>query len=947
MDFLEFNPNFRVLICTRCKFALAPGTVGSHLSNLHKDQVTLSERRDCIALWANKPIQPAEVIQQLDVPEDAPPVPKLALHSNGVCCLLCQEQAYICGSVRSMQDHLKKAHAWTSRCKAGRPSKADIAKGRATAFPTVTLSPVWYQTFHVSNFRRNFRVAAPLELDEGRPSRAVPLPPASLEAQVELQLTEKMRVSDEAASTVLQLPPEQSAWLQTTEWVRYLQGHDLGAAAWLIALPHSSSKPEPDLIAILDSFDKLVEQARKSVKQGKINAFDQQRINSFLRSGSRTSKASDRPLAHRLKEGTYRTYKKTWKQLLCFVFRMVYQGQQPALHCLLTSAQSAAIDELACAARTFVRQQELLDASKESRDRAPREDQMQSLQRTLDSACLRFSIALLNHRLMGDIFDSVVVGFLAVLGINSTRDGFQEATTYTPHLSALIKIAQMLILQRAVAAVDDGETEYPSQMIDDMQDRFMAYGSRSPINWAQKLRVYGKKIRDSTTSLGYMVWSEDRQKLTYRDLELSMSGLKQFARWQVEAAQEQLQQLLLIHAEEAREDVVPKLRLQDLKDNPALNQVGQSFLTDPRNPGLQGYDRWLLNRVLKYDWLQDEFLIDVKKAIWRPRAVEHYIGQVDSFLEQLLLLILMTSGQPARGTELTSLQYCNSAHGRRRNIFVENGLVTFVTFCHKGYSITNSTKVIHRYLPQEVSELLVYYLWLVLPFCRQLKLLALNSKELASPYLWAAKELQEPLLLHGKKATRLPHWDSSRLSKVLQQEFKAYLNTTANITLWRHAAIAISRKHLGGLKFKRDYGSEPAPTWAAEQTGHTANVAGNVYARGIEEAPGHVELARTEYRALSRTWHSFLGFGAYLGVLPPNSLKRPRDESRRGMKDRDVNLSSCIREDEVDLEAEIQRRVEIEVEAEVERRVKGALLQMSDSRSQQVKRRKTNKTGAR
>jgi hypothetical protein len=308
----------------------------------------------------------------------------------------------------------------------------------------------------------------------------------------------------------------------------------------------------------------------------------------------------------------------------------------------------------------------------------------------------------------------------------------------------------------------------------------------------------------------------------------------------------------------------------------------------------------------------------------------------------------MTSGQPARGTELTSLQYCNSAHGRRRNIFVKNGLVTFVTFCHKGYSITNSTKVIHRYLPQEVSELLVYYLWLVLPFYRQRKLLALNSKELASPYLWAAKESRESSLPpQFKKATRLPHWDSSRLSNVLQQEFKAYLNTTANITLWRHAAIAISRKHLGGLKFKRDYGSEPAPTWVAEQTGHTANVAGNVYARGIEEAPGHVELARTEYRALSRTWHSFLGFGAYLGVLPPNSLKRPRDESSRGMKDGNPNPLSYIREAEVDIEAEIQRRVKTEVEAEVERRVKEALLQVNDSRLQQVKRQKTNKIEAR
>ena len=43
---------------------------------------------------------------------------------------------------------------------------------------------------------------------------------------------------------------------------------------------------------------------------------------------------------------------------------------------------------------------------------------------------------------MGDIFDSVIVGFLAVLGIDAAKEGFQEATTYTSHLSALIKIAQ-------------------------------------------------------------------------------------------------------------------------------------------------------------------------------------------------------------------------------------------------------------------------------------------------------------------------------------------------------------------------------------------------------------------------------------------------------------------------------------------------------------------------
>lgn len=57
-----------------------------------------------------------------------------------------------------------------------------------------------------------------------------------------------------------------------------------------------------------------------------------------------------------LKENTYRKYKKTGKQLLFFVFRMVYLGKQPTLHCLLANAQSAGLAGMASAARVIVQQ---------------------------------------------------------------------------------------------------------------------------------------------------------------------------------------------------------------------------------------------------------------------------------------------------------------------------------------------------------------------------------------------------------------------------------------------------------------------------------------------------------------------------------------------------------------------------------------------------------------
>jgi hypothetical protein len=33
-----------------------------------------------------------------------------------------------------------------------------------------------------------------------------------------------------------------------------------------------------------------------------------------------------------------------------------------------------------------------------------------------------------------------------------------------------------------------------------------------------------------------------------------------------------------------------------------------------------------------------------------------------------------------------------------------------VTTYHKGYSISNTTKIIHHYLPKAISKLVVYYL---------------------------------------------------------------------------------------------------------------------------------------------------------------------------------------------------------------------------------------------
>jgi hypothetical protein len=109
---------------------------------------------------------------------------------------------------------------------------------------------------------------------------------------------------------------------------------------------------------------------------------------------------------------------------------------------------------------------------------------------------------------------------------------------------------------------------------------------------------------------------------------------------------------------------------------------------------------------------------------------------------------------------------------------------------------------------------------------------------------------------------------------VLKREGKIHFDALLSILIYRHIANAISHQHLPSGGFKRDYGVDKKI--ADEQATHGTSVAGTVYARGLQKAPGHIKMRSIEYRAVSREWHSFLGFRVYLGA------RRSRSAGLRG-----------------------------------------------------------------
>ncbi|KAN0085602.1 hypothetical protein V8E54_002069, partial [Elaphomyces granulatus] len=51
--------------------------------------------------------------------------------------------------------------------------------------------------------------------------------------------------------------------------------------------------------------------------------------------------------------------------------------------------------------------------------------------------------------------------------------------------------------------------------------------------------------------------------------------------------------------------------------------------------------------------------------------------------------------------------HTNTAGGRHRNVFIEDGYVAMATRYHKGHSSTLMPRIIHRYMPREVEELVI------------------------------------------------------------------------------------------------------------------------------------------------------------------------------------------------------------------------------------------------
>jgi hypothetical protein len=406
-----------------------------------------------------------------------------------------------------------------------------------------------------------------------------------------------------------------------------------------------------------------------------------------------------------------------------------------------------------------------------------------------------------------------------------------------------------------------------------LMDSFMVRGTHSPMQWMLDLRSYGLKIFYNTTAPGHVGW-HGADELLYQGLQFTLGDFRGFIHGLVGAAKQLLHNELLFHERLA----IPAIPWASLRDDPTQTKAAWSFLHDQRTQWPVVGSQWLMQQLQAEPFLQQRFLRLGSTLRFHGASVEAYLRRVVHFREKLAILVHLTAGQPARGPELLSIRHGNTPAGGIRNLFVEDGLVTFVTRYHKGYMVSGDIKIIHRYVPREVGELVVWYLWLVLPFVERLQAVVHPPTEIEPAPIEPAQE-RAAYLWPPDPAGRA--WNSERLREVLKRESRVGLHGQAlNLAAYRNIAIGISRRFLRPSSMFPNNAQEGEPPdaideedgalgddpeqWLGQiadlQAGHSSHVAGMVYARGIMEQSGAILERRQQFRVSSTDWHQFLGF---------------------------------------------------------------------------------------
>lgn len=951
MEQIHYLQEYDVLVCRQCRDGVRPEHIDSHFKgNLHG--VAKDERmRILTAAYAVRSAFEDTIAENTARTPPANSAPISALRPPGTDGFRCtfpvrkedgetSDCGHVLGSVKNMEMHCRIVHGWKSSAPRGRPRRRANGAGKGDR---PWRAGVHYQRFYRQGPRSTFfEVSKGVdtadigsegteETDAG--DRLIGRIEERHAQQEEAERNQMLNIDETKEPDPWQRRVGVGRYLREAEHLDKAQIREFAYRPVDKAKEDGRPAEECYILEVHRAFRRLVWRARTNAVLEKVGIFALFEVERRV-----TGEESNRPFNANIRRNTIRRYRHFWNGIWTFVLRTWDLPTEERPPCTVTSEQKRllgkVVDEAEKAAAVrrkpgTTEQDEEDDAHDTQFHGAAAMVGRKASREGLEDAILDLTISLLDHALKDDVYESILISALAALSIE--EDGsFGDLEDFLPRVSAVIKFARLMVLQKArrlrerdierdvrihgsteaaAAAAVEGHVARVTRMV----HQFMIRAPRSkreprPMDWLIKLRTYGLHIQYTTPIAGQVYWVGD--VLHYRSLRFSMDSLREFVRGVIADMRRILFEHLLLVGdgtkrgadsddwEELAATTLPRIDWNWV-DNPTEKAVGWSFLKDIRNRFEVDGRQWLARRILGSRALSKRFVRRERgEAQWVKRSLDQYRRFADRFLEKLLVAMHFTAGQPARAPEIMSLRHRNTANGGVRNIFIDQGLVVFVTMYHKNYERTGKLNPIQRFLPREVGGPLLQYIWLVLPFLEGAQALTPGDAEqptqAASAFLWGDRSLisagesgssassedgansdeNNKSVAKRKRRTPASRWRPELMRRLVKRETERLMKTKVGVSTWRQVAPAISRKYLrckfqaepqpgqeAGLEdeYENEYetGVVRDSPWDG-QGGHRSFTAGMVYGRLIFEAEYESMGIRAQFRAVSEDWHRFL-----------------------------------------------------------------------------------------
>lgn len=867
---IELHGGLRVVICAEHGSCYVGTNVERHLSEAH--HIKSKEKNNLVRHISSVGI--ASNIEDVVRPEDGlAPIPGLPIHDGFWCTDRSHScQRHLSTSEPAMKEHERVIHGRKSGSK-GRPRNTDARTEEDTAcdngYCGVKLQTLWKQTKYIDYF-----VVEPVALEKQQPAqtrrgetgqkrkgllkglqekqqrgiRKGELQTAAEELRARYEQVQEERLDRYGEVQKLVHVSELTPWLRATGYQAHIEGLDVEEFQSSYQLPDPEG--EPLLSVVCASVARVLRKTMGVLDYDDPENRRLSRLNAKLLNTFRRAEMSQDPIKPLQNEKSKQSYIRTFQKLICY-FSRVSSGRFLDRKKMFEPTS----EQLEAWERTMDLATEASQAGSTSGKRANRErtEAEREMDERLDGCVLEFSLALIRQRLSGRAFDSAIVSFAAVLAWDTMRNTWMREGDYTGHLSRLIYDCQLLVLQHCLNIIERDAARDLTSCIVEFRDKWMLNDTPGPVGELLSSRLLGSQIAKNTVDEAQVRWHADGETITHKGIQLAMQDVRDLVEHELTMAMTVFKQDLCFDLED-----IPSYPVENIVDNWDARSPGASFATDGRNAALfADANRWLFDRLTKSTELMGLVLHKTADGDWRVRsdAAKQYEDAVQKFLEHLMVLIHVGSGQPARRPELLGLRWCNK-QADQRNIFIHDGYVMFILTYHKSLNLTNASRFPVRVLLPEVGRLFMRFVLLVQPFRAWLSH-DTNIPEQISEYLWT----------EGKDV-----WTEDRMTRVFGSRSRIAIGVRLDVRSWRQIAAGIAIKKFAGSGCQFDVESDDEDDVGCQvdgfggsmpeafhwQASHTPRVGNRSYGGTVNFRGGLTDAGLQEYLRISRMWHVFL-----------------------------------------------------------------------------------------